>query len=144
MESGRRLRKHGQTPRPSGCGRNCRCRRIERAWGSFQLLASSQLLQEQRMDPRVGGQFGMKGGHQVAALFYQYLFAPVASQHLGFGTRTADDGRADEYRFHVAGAGPPDEIAFRLDLRYTAVELPAITVTLYPDIHQCQALLHGM
>ena len=77
----------------------------------------------------------MKSSYQVAALLDQNRIALISSQHAGVRPYVADNGRANENRFEIAGVRPLGEVALGRELSYAAIDLAAVRVTLHRYIH---------
>src|ERR1051326_2480560 len=83
----------------------------------------------------------MKGSYQVAALLDQNRIALIGSQHVDIRSHVSDYGRANEDGLEFAGVRPLSKSGFRRELSYAAIDLAAIAVTLYRQIHKRQTLL---
>lgn len=88
------------------------------------------------MDGGARGEFGMEGGHHVAALFDPDGVLAVGGEHAGGGADAADDGGADEDGLDDAFRG--------VEACDTAVDLAAVAVALDVDVQDLKAGLRGM
>src|ERR1039458_3165473 len=85
----------------------------------------------------------MEGRDEVAALFHQDGVAVVAGEDAGGGAGTADDGSADEHRFHFTGGGAGEKFGLGLDLGDAAIDLATVAVAFDRNVHEAQAFLGG-
>ena len=83
----------------------------------------------------------MKGSHEVAALFHQHRVALVGRQYVSLWPHAANDRRTNEHGFEFAGMRALLEFRLGCKVSDTAVDLAAIAVSLYCQIHQSQTLL---
>jgi len=87
------------------------------------------------VDPGVRSQFGVKRGHQVFALADQHRVALIPCEDLRAVSRAPDDGSPYEDSFQ----GPV--IRPEWDHRYAAIDLTAVGVSLYRQIHESERRL---
>src|SRR5215471_14428968 len=78
----------------------------------------------------------MKRCHHVLALLDPNRIALIPGNHLGRGTRAANNRRANENGLHFA-------VPLHRHLRNTAIDLTPVSVTLDSNIHGLQTLLTG-
>ena len=80
----------------------------------------------------------------MAALLDQNRIALISSQHADVRSNEADYGRANENGFEIAGVRPLGEVGLRHELGNTTIDLAAVRITLYCQVHKRQTLLGWM
>src|SRR5581483_4143195 len=85
------------------------------------------------MDTVIGAKLGMEGSGQMPSLLDEYGVFAVLRQHPRFLPNTPNNRRANENRFR----GP----ALQIDFRDTAVDLPAVAISLDSQINQSERRL---
>src|SRR5690349_18806768 len=77
----------------------------------------------------------------MTALLHEHRVALVFRQYAYLRTGSPDLRRADENSLQLAFSGTLFEIGVRVDVCDAAIDLPAVSVSLYREIHQPKAFL---